>query len=73
MRADTDPSLYDPITSIEDSDDPTFVAVHSHIVSPILSQEIVLISGVAWTLWLDDYRDIIKARKGPDASRATTP
>jgi hypothetical protein len=48
-----------------DYDEPSLVSVDRRQLSDDVAQEIVLLAGAAWVLWLSQEGDIVAAHKGP--------
>lgn len=60
-----------PLSPVEepmlDDEDPSLVSVDRRWLSDDVAQEIVLLAGSAWVLWLSETGDIVAAHKGPVA------
>ncbi len=52
---------------LTDGDEPSIVSVDRRWLSPDIVQEIVILAGSSWQIWLSETGDIIAANKGATA------
>jgi hypothetical protein len=59
---------YDPWEAEPAPDlDSSVIPLDSRYITPVLLQEIVVLSDSAWAIWVTDFGEIVAARRGPDA------
>ena len=49
---------------IDDFDQPSMISIDHRRVSPSLVQEIVILAGSSWMVWVTDAGEIVAALKG---------